>query len=51
MRLQDGTQVVRLPLSDGSVKDMKFSLNATNLSFSDHIPDRSYLNGLNNKAL
>lgn len=51
IRLQDGTQVVRLPLSDGSVKDMKFSLNNTNLSFSDHAPDRSYLNGLNKKAL
>lgn len=51
IRLQDGTQVVRLPLSDGSVKDMKFSLNNTNLSFSDHTPDKSYLNGLNTKAL
>jgi len=51
MRLQDGSQVVRLPLSDGSVKDMKVSLNNTNLSFNDHTPDRSYLNWLNNKAL
>lgn len=51
IRLQDGTQIVRLPLSDGSVKDMKFSLNTNHLSFSDHTPDKSYLNGLNNKAL
>lgn len=51
IRLQDGSQIVRLPLPDGSVKDMRFSLNNTNLSFSDYTPDKSYLDKLNENAL
>jgi hypothetical protein len=43
IRLQDGSQIVRLPQSDGSVQDFKISLG-NSLELKPHMPNQEYFN-------